>query len=146
MTNDEKNAVCDWINAVIRLQEDPPIFDVKAPIKLSVLGADERYRQANLKDEEFFLKGIRPGKKSEYIIELRPVSAAGYVQAELLDKDLATIMPDLETQLVKMLGMDGIKFRTAAKRYLQKTIEEEEMAQQKAESVKYDANPNWGSF
>lgn len=146
MTKDEKNPVCDAINAAIQLMDDPQIFDVKAPIKLAALSPDERYRQVALKDEEFFLKGIRPGKKSEYIIELKPVSAAGYVQAELLDKDLPQVMPELEKLLVSLLGHSDVRFRTAAKRFLNEHKAKEEQAAQKAESIKYDANPSWGSF
>lgn len=146
MTKEATNPVCEAINAAIKQIDDPAIYDIKAPIKMAALGPDERYRQVSLKDEEFFLKGIRPGKKSEYIIELKPVAAAGYVQAELLDKDLPQIMPELEKTLVGMLGYSSIRFRTAAKRFLAEYQAQEEVAAKKEESVKYDTNPSWGSF
>lgn len=146
MANTENNPVVEAINAAIKLIEDPQIFDVKAPFKASALSPDGRYRQINLKDEEFFLKGVRTGKRSEYIIELRPVSAAGYTQVEILDKDLPSVMPDLEQALVQMLGMKDLRFKTAAKRFLANVKVEEEKAQQKEETARYGGNPNWGSF
>lgn len=146
MAETDKNPVVEAINAAIKLIDDPQIFDVKAPIRAAALSTDERYRMIDLKDEEFFLKGIRTGKRSEYIIELKPVSAAGYTQVEIGDKDLSTIMPELEAALVQMLGMKDVKFKTAAKRYIANHKVEEEKAQQREESAKYDANPNWGSF
>lgn len=143
----EINPLSKFVTDHIALETvDPPIFDVKAPIKLAALSSDGRYRMIDLKDEEFFLKGVRPGKKSEWIIELAPISAAGYVHVELLDKDMAQVMPELEAHLSNIIGYPGMKFRNGVKKFFTALAAQKEQEAMQAESQKYDTNPSWGSF
>ena len=133
-------------NFVEITKEDPPLFDIKAPVKLAALDHDSRYRMIDLKDEEFFFKGIRAGKRSEWIIELTPVASTTYKQVEIPDKDLAQIMPLLEPYLVKALGFEGSKFRPAIKKWIKKAEDDAATELGQVESKKYNGNSSWGTF
>ncbi len=127
-------------------KENPPIFDVTAPLKTSVVGADGRYSNKDISGQEFFLKGIRAGKRSEWIIELQPVGGAVYVQAEISDKVMKEHFPTLEAYIVKLLGYSGILFKTAVRKFAAEFATKVEAEAREEEVGKYNSNPSWGSF
>lgn len=128
--------------------KESPVFTLAQLIKTSVLKHDAVYKQISIMSgTEFVLVGIREGKRSQFILEFHPVEETdAYKQMELLDNQIADVMPDIASFLSQAIGMPEMKWKDAKVKFLKAKAKEAEAAVEAVEEAKYEDNPQWGMF
>lgn len=142
--------IIEVIRAAINLsKDDQPIWKLNGPLKTAICDEAGKYRVRSFAGgEEFFLTGIRTGKRSEYLFEFSPVDAQSYKHMEIADnpKSMEMIV-GLEKWLVGVFGGTEKDSWSKLKRSYTRVVREKVREEVKAtEASKYEKNPQWGAF
>lgn len=127
------------------------IWKLHAPTQVTVKNPNETYRKVTMTDQEFFLTGVREGKRDKLIFEFAPVDTQPFIQMELNDKEIEKVL-DLESQLMdEVLGGNylaaairrEIKAHATASKH---KAAEKQVAIKEEQHVKYSDLRDWGSW
>jgi len=140
---------------------DDPTFQLKGPIRTSVLYDDGTYKTKPVEgDEELILTGIREGARGQFILEFKPFEKKPFKQVEISKEAQFDLLPGLEFFLVTALGFRGTgddiqshiplpTWKQAVKQYTA-TVEADEQIEAEQEAIQavehYKDNPMWGMF
>ena len=154
------DAVVAEITEVLKSAESSvrglPRLTVIGPFQTSIVRTDGMYRNKALEGgEELLLKGIRGGKRSEFIFEFEPVKPTPhYVRVEIEEKNMMHV-GGLEPAVVQMLGFDPSTkdwqyakkaFMKNAKKKIAVELEKAEQSIAEDKIRTYGSNPIWNKF
>ncbi|SER28307.1 hypothetical protein SAMN05216548_11492 [Faunimonas pinastri] len=147
-TSTTVDPIVEEINQALAKRSDKFGASLSGPVTASILKEGGTYKsQKFVGGEDFLLKGIRPGKRAQYIIEFEPFDAQGFVQMELGDKQAFEVCKGLEDVLIEILGQDAkLGWSKARSKFLKEHKQAREDAHQVEEVGKYEQNRSWGMF
>jgi hypothetical protein len=128
------------------------LVETKVPSMPSVLLDSGQYRKKALNaDTELIFKGLRCGRRSEFILEFLPVAGmADVTQFEYTESACFAAIPSFEQALINSLGdYDSEDWEQAKKRFFsgfEKRREITEAKERKAAAKGYEDDPLWGIF
>ena len=153
-TEDHRQGLVDAINAYIAVNPDAaPVFSPAAGILMTVKVKGEFKNSKIEADQEFILKGVRPGKRKDLIVEFQPMDAREYEVAEIEDDRLQQLAPNVAEWMAEAVGYKNSTWDKAKVKFLsdrrriaaEKAAAEEAEAKAEAEAF-YDNDPLYGAF
>lgn len=142
MTDEEKTLIIEALQPLINQRA----YGLNSPCKVSVLHGNGQYRKEALTgDEEFFLQGMRPGKRSPIIFEFQPVDSRPWQHMEM-GEDAFDYVVGLKQEVE---GLLGVPFKDAGVALIRrKEAEKEEAERQRQEEIAktYGDNELFGAF
>ena len=152
--NDLAEAANDYI---AQMGDAVPVFSPTAPIMLSTYtegGSKPGFRNANIDaGQEFILLAIRPGKRSDFVVEFSPMDTRPYERCEMADVRLEVLSPATDAFLAEAVGFKGHSWKEAKLKFFKEKTRsiaevkaaEEAKAKQEQESF-YNNDPLYGAF
>ena len=123
------------------------VVTLQAPTKAQVKRPDGSYRTQSLTgSEEFMLKGLRGGKRSDLIFEFVPVDTQPYVQMEMGEKNAFEAFEGFEAEMIALIGREEESWNKAKNGFV-KDFKRAKVAEvEEANETNYSDNPLFGAF
>lgn len=139
--------VLAMIERITDAATESPVFSLAQLVKTSVRMKDGKYKNVPIiGGTEFVLIGMREGKRFQFILEFKPIEECAYEQMELLDNQIADVMPDVVSFLTEAIGHRDLNWKDAKTRFVKEWIKQAREAAESIEVGKYEDNPQWGMF
>lgn len=152
-TSPENNDIISAINTAIKGKPEQ-VFQIVGPIATSIKLPTGDYKTHKFKGgEELLFRGVRVGKRDEFIFEFEPLDAQEFNQVEFGEKKVFAPLIGFEKAMVGMLmpGADeGLTWHAAVVGYRANIEAEKKLAEEAAAAARLGdqthKNPNYGMF